>query len=74
MLTFQTFFVEGTRRPPAYIGLRKVDSVLAVGIWVGLGPELGSKKQSENKQKLIFYAFYKPDLTIIKRDMSACYS
>ena len=24
--------------------LRKVDFVLAVGIWVGLGPELGSEK------------------------------
>ena len=26
------------------IGPRKVDSVLAVGIWVGFGPELGSEK------------------------------
>ena len=54
---------------------RKVDFVVAVGIWVGFGPELGSeKKQSENKQKVDFYAFYKPNLPIINRDMSVYYS
>ena len=37
------------------IGLRKVDFVLAVGIWVGFGPELGSEKNSPKiNKKLIF--------------------
>ena len=58
-----------------HLRLRKVDFVLAVGIWVGLGPELGSKKQSGNKQKVCFYnASYKPNLTISNRDMSMYYS
>jgi hypothetical protein len=34
---------------------KKVDSVLAVGIWVGFGPELGSEKNSPKiNKKLIF--------------------
>ena len=57
-----------------YTRLRKVDFVLAVGICVGFGPELGSEKQSENEQKVVFYAFYKPNLPIINRDMSVYYS
>ena len=35
------------------VGPRKVDPVLAVGIWVGFGPEF-RKKQSDNKQKADF--------------------
>ena len=54
---------------------RKVDFVVAVGIWVGFGPELGSEKNSPKiNKKLIFYAFYKPNLPIINRDMSVYYS
>ena len=35
--------------------LRKVDFVLAVGIWVGFGPELGSENNSPKiNKKLIF--------------------
>ena len=46
---------------------RKVDSVLAVGIWAGFGPELGSEKNSPKINKnLIFHAFYKPNLPIIR--------
>ena len=34
---------------------RKVDFVVAVGIWVGFGPELGSEKNSPKiNKKLIF--------------------
>ena len=55
--------------------LCKVDPVLAVWIWVGFGPELGSeKKQAENKQKVDFYAFYEPNLPLINKDISVGYS
>ena len=50
--------------------LRKVDFVLAVGIWVGFGPDLGL----EINKRLNFYAFYKPNLTINNRDMCVYYS
>ena len=30
-----------------HVRLRKVDSVLAVGIWVGFGPEFGFRKKTE---------------------------
>lgn len=57
-----------------HIGLRKINSVLAVGIWVDFGPELGSEKNSPRiNKKLIFNAFYKQNLTMINRDMSVCY-
>ena len=37
------------------VRLRKVDFVVAVGIWVGFGPELGSEKNSPKiNKKLIF--------------------
>ena len=37
------------------VRLRKVDFVVAVGIWVGFGPELGSEKSSMKiNKKLIF--------------------
>ena len=35
--------------------LRKVDFVLAVGIWVGFGPELGSEKNSPKIKKSWFF-------------------
>ena len=54
---------------------RKVDPVLAVGIWVGFGTELGSEKSSPRiNKKLSFHAFYKPNLPIINKDISMGYS
>ena len=56
------------------IRLRKADFVLAVGIWVDFGPELGLAKNSlKVNKKLIFVHFIKPKLIIINRVMSVYY-
>ena len=54
---------------------RKVDLVLAVGIWMGFGPELGSEKNSPKiNKKVDFLCILQANSTLINKDISMGHS
>ena len=55
------------------IWLGKVDPVLAVGIWVGFGPELGSEKNRPKINKSEFLCILSAKSTLINKDLSLGY-